>query len=141
MVPAALVKGVTYLYLQGSGHGAFTHQQAPLPDLASTDAIKGTAHLSRLGTVKVSGSLTGTGFIRQGHATGTLTLSNARGSVTLTLIGPSEGGFLAPGSGTYTFAVKSGTGAFAHAIGTGKVDITLGANMFRMNFQGDPNRF
>ena len=33
MVPAALVKGTTYLYLQGSGQGAFTHQQAPLPDL------------------------------------------------------------------------------------------------------------
>jgi hypothetical protein len=141
VVPAALVKGVTYLYLQGSGEGTFKHHQVLPADIASTDVFKGTAHLGRLGTVKVSGSLTGTGFIAQGHATGTLTLSNSRGSVTLTLTGPSQGGFLAPGSGTYTFAVKSGTGAFAHAIGTGKVDISLGSNMFRMSFQGDPNRF
>jgi hypothetical protein len=140
-IPTALVKGGTYLYLQGSGQGTFTHHQAPVADLPSTDAIKGMAHFSRFGTFKVSGSLIGTGFITQGNATGTLTLSNARGSVTLALLGPPQGGFHAPGSGTYTFAVKSGTGAFSHAIGTGKVDIALGSNTFKMKFHGDPNRF
>ena len=44
-VPAALVKGVTYLYLQGSGQGTFTHHQAPNPDLPSADAIKGIGPL------------------------------------------------------------------------------------------------
>ena len=140
-VPAALVKGGTYLYLQGSGQGTFKHHQFLPADIPSTDALKGTAHFSRLGTVKMSGSLTGTGFITQGNATGTVTLSNARGSVTLALTGLSQGGFLAPGSGTYTFAVKSGTGSFAHAIGTGKVDIALGSNTFNMSFHSDPNRF
>jgi murein DD-endopeptidase MepM/ murein hydrolase activator NlpD len=141
MVPTALVKGVTYLYLQGAGQGTFKHHQFLPADIPSTDVFKGTARFSPLGAVKVSASLTGTGFITQGHATGTLTFSNARGSVTLALTGPSEGGFLAPGSGTYIFAVKSGTGAFAHAIGTGKVVIALGSNSFNMSFQGDPNRF
>ena len=140
-IPTALVKGGTYLYLQGSAQGTFTHHQAPVADLPSTDAIKGPAHFRRLGTFKVSGSLIGTGFIAQGNATGTVTLSNARGSVTLALLGPPQGGFLAPGSGTYTFAVKSGTGAFAHAIGTGQIDIALGSNIFEMSFQSAPNRF
>lgn len=140
-VPAALVKGVTYLYLQGSGRGTFTQHQAPLPDLPASDTIKGMAHFSRLGTVKVSGSLVGTGFIAQGNGAGTLTLSNVRGSVTLALFGPPQGGFTSPGSGPYTFIVKSGTGAFAHTVGTGNVDIALGSNSFRMSFHGEPNSF
>ncbi len=140
-LPAALVKGGTYLNLQGSGQGTFKQHGFLPADIPTTDVFKGTAHFSRLGTVKVSGSLIGTGFITQGRATGTINLSNARGSVTLALTGPSEGGFLAPGSGTYTFAVKSGTGAFAHAIGTGQVDIALGSNIFKMSFQSAPNRY
>ena len=61
-VPAALVKGFTYLYLQGSGRGTFTHHEYLPADIPSTDVFKGSAHFSRLGTLKVSGSLTGTGF-------------------------------------------------------------------------------
>jgi hypothetical protein len=141
MVPAALVKGVTYLYLKGSGQGTFIHYPGLPADFPSTDVLNGTAHLKHLGTVKVSGSLTGTGFIRQGNATGTLTLSNAHSSVTLTLTGPSLGGFNAPVSGIYTFAVRSGTGAFARAIGTGHVDITLSSSLLKMSFHGQPNRF
>jgi hypothetical protein len=140
-VPAALVRGGKYLHLNGSGQGTFSHPGHPLPDVGVTDAFKGTAQLGRLGAVKVSGSLTGTGFITQGQATGTLTLVNARGSVTVALTGPPEGGFHAPESGTYTFAIRSGTGAFARASGTGKVDLELGSGTFKMTFRGDPNRF
>jgi hypothetical protein len=140
-VPAALVKGVTYLYLNGSGQGTFSQPPLPFPDVGVTDAFKGRAQLGRLGAVRVSGSITGTGFIAQGQATGTLTLVNARGRVTVALTGPPEGGFHSPESGTYTFAVQSGTGAYARATGTGKVDLELGPGTFKMTFRGDPNRF
>jgi hypothetical protein len=139
--PTALVRGAVYLYLNGSGHGTVVQPGHSLPDDGVTDVFKGTAHLGRLGAFKISGRLTGTGFILQGNATGTLTLKNARGSVSLALTGPPEGGFQAPGSGTYTFAVSSGTGAYARALGTGKVDLQLGSGTFKMTFHGDPNRF
>jgi hypothetical protein len=87
------------------------------------------------------GSLAGTGFIAEGHATGTLTLTNARGSVTLALTGPSQDGFSPPGSGAYTFAVRGGTGSYARTVGTGEVDLALGAGTFKMTFRGGPNRF
>jgi hypothetical protein len=140
-VPAALVRGGKYLYLHGSGQGTFSQAGPPIPDLGVTDALKGTAHLGRLGRFKVSGSLAGTGFIFLGQATGTLTLVNARGSVTVALAGPPQGGFQSPQSGTYTFAIRSGTGAYARASGTGKVDLELGSGTFKMTFRGDPNRF
>jgi hypothetical protein len=140
LAPMALVKGGVYLYLNGSGQGT-VHPRHSIPDIGVTDVFKGTAHLGQLGAFKVSGQLTGTGFILQGNATGTLTLKNARGSVSLALTGPPEGGFQAPGSGTYTFAVSSGTGAYAKALGTGKVDLELGSGTFKMTFHGDPNRF
>jgi hypothetical protein len=124
----------------GSGRGTFS-QHRQLLDGGVADVFNGRARLSRLGIVKVTGSLSGTGFILQGHATGSLTLGNARGSVTLTLAGPPEGGFQAPASGTYTFAVKSGTGAYARTAGTGRVDLVLGSDTFKITFHGDPNRF
>jgi hypothetical protein len=141
LVPAALVKGKTYLFLNGSGQGTFSQSPSRPADLGVTDVFKGGAVVNQMGTVRLAGSLTGTGFIAQGQATGALTLANGRGSVTLTLSGPPQGGFQPPKSGTYTFAIASGTGAFAGAVGTGKVDLMLGGGTFTMNFRGDPNRF
>jgi hypothetical protein len=106
-----------------------------------TDVFEGRGHLGRLGAVKLTGTLSGTGFILQGHAAGSLTLRNPRGSVTLALSGPPEGGFRAPTSGTYTFAIQSGTGAYARTVGTGRVNLVLGSGTFTMTFHGDPNRF
>jgi hypothetical protein len=140
-VPAALVKGVTYLFLNGSGQGSFSQPQAPIPDVGVTDVFKGKAFLKQLGAVTLTGSLTGTGFIAQGHATGTFILKNARGSITLAVTGPTEGGFHAPESATYAFAVTSGSGAYARTVGTGRVDLVLGSGTFTAAFHGDPNRF
>ena len=141
VVPAALVKGKTYLSLNGSGQGTFSQSQFLPADIGVTDTFKGRALLNQVGAVKLTGSLTGTGFITQGHAGGSLLLENVRGSVTLTLSGPPQGAFQPPKSGTYTFAITTGTGAFAGVVGTGKVDLVLGAGTFTMAFRGDPNRF
>jgi hypothetical protein len=138
--PAALVQGAQYLFLNGQIHGT-TRDVPTNPDTGATVALEGSGRLSALGQVHLSGTLHGTGFIQQGQPGGTIRLSNARGSVTLSLVGPTQGGFTAPPSGPYRFAVQGGTGAYAHAVGTGTVDVTLGARSFTLAFHGDPNHF
>jgi hypothetical protein len=141
VVPTALVRGVEYLFLNGSAHGTVQHKHGN-PDTGAIVELHGSGRLTPLGKLShLSGTLVGTGFIQEGHAGGTILLSNARGSVTLSLVGPLQGGFTAPSSGTYHFTVAKGTGAYAHDVGTGTVDLTLGAQSFTMTFHGEPNRF
>jgi hypothetical protein len=59
-----------------------------------------------------------TGFIRSGRSTGTLTLTNSQGSVTLALTGPPQRGN-SPLPGRYQFAITGGTGAFKSLSGGG----------------------
>jgi hypothetical protein len=141
IVPAALVKGVTYLFINGTASGTFQHPKHHIPDTGTTDLLKGTGDLGVVGKVTLSGSLTGTGFISQGHSTGTLKITNAKGSFSMQLTGPQEGPFSGPASGTYTFTIKGLSGAYKKVIGTGRVDITLASGTFSMAFHGDPNRF
>jgi hypothetical protein len=61
-------------------------------------------------------------FIATGHAGGTLTLSGARGSLTLQLEGPTQPGFSAPPS-TFAYTILGGTGAFAASHGSGQVTV------------------
>jgi hypothetical protein len=137
---SALVQGTQYLFLNGEAHGT-TRTVRTNPDAGTTVALDGSGRVSPLGQVHVSGTLHGTGFIQQGQAGGTVRLSNARGSVTLSLEGPTQGGFTPPPSGTYRFTVESGTGAYAHALGTGTVDVTFRGRSFTLAFHGDPNHF
>jgi hypothetical protein len=137
---ASLVRGASYLFINGTAHGT-AHATPGMPDTGAVVALHGTGMLTPLGNVRVSGNLVGTGFIQQGNATGSIVLTNARGSVTLHLDGPSQPGFTPPGSGTYQFSIQRGTGAYAHTIGTGTVDLTLSATSFTMTFHGAPNRF
>src|SRR5258708_5725381 len=83
IVPAALVKGVTYLFINGTASGTFQHPKHQIPDVGTTDLLKGTGDLGPLGKVTLSGPLTGTGFIGQGHTTGSLKITNAKGSFTV----------------------------------------------------------
>jgi hypothetical protein len=136
---ASLVRGVSYLYLQGSAHGS-TSTVVGNPDVGTTLKLQGKGQVHGLGSVKVSGSLHGTGFIAGSQGiTGDLQLSNGKGSVTLHLQGPPVKGFTPPGSGTYSFTIKGGTGAYKHDIGNGSVDLVLGAKSFTLSFHGKPN--
>jgi hypothetical protein len=139
-VPAALVRETQYLFLQGPVAGSVQNKPSR-PDVGATDVLRGSGLVTPLGRVRVDGVLHGTGFIREGHAGGLLRLSNARGSVTLRLVGPAQAGFTAPQSGAYRFVVTGSTGAFAHALGTGSVTLTLGPKVFALAFHGDPNHF
>lgn len=139
-VPAALVRGTSYLFLNGTAHGKFMREPG-IPDVGSSFVLYGNGRLTPLGASRVGGTFHGTGFVAHGQSTAQLTLSDARGSVTLSLEGPAQGGFADPTSGTYNFSVVKGTHAFAHTIGTGTVDVTFDATGFHMSFHGDPNRF
>jgi hypothetical protein len=140
VVPAAVVRGAEYLFLNGQAHGT-TRNVPTNPDAGATLALEGSGRISPLGQVRLSGALHGTGFIRQGHAGGTVQLTNARGSATLSLVGPTQAGFTPPRPGTYSFTVEGGTGAYAHALGTGTVDLALHGRSFTLAFRGDPNHF
>lgn len=140
--PAALINGVGYLFLNGTLHGkASTPTAPPIPDIGSSLSIQGQGKLSPLGSVRFSGTLHGTGFVATGEATGSLTLTNKRGSVTLSLEGPPQPGFTPPGSGTYQFHVTGGTKAYKKDIGSGTVDITLANGKITLTFHGSPNRY
>ena len=67
-----------------------------------------------------SGNLHRTGMIAQGHATGVLTLTNTKGSITLKLEGPPQPGF-APLPTQFHYTVTGGTGAYQGATGDGQV--------------------
>jgi hypothetical protein len=104
--------------LHGNGVAVYTSSMQ-IPDTGTSYNLRGVGSFGAVGVATITGELHSVGFIMQGHATGTLTLTNARGSVTLELTGPTQPGF-APLPQQFTYQVVSGTGAFAnlHASGT-----------------------
>jgi hypothetical protein len=136
----ALVRGTSYLDLQGSAQGA-ANRVVGSPDVGTAVMVHGSGQFPGQGKMEVSGYFHGTGFIATGSLNGTLKLSNAKGSVTLQLQGPATPGFTAPTSGTYQFSIQKGTGALAHDFGSGSVDVVLGPRSFSLNFHGKPNTY
>jgi hypothetical protein len=138
VVPASLVRGFSYLYVNGAAHG--TVGVVPtIPDAGTGVKLHGSAKLSGIGKASLSGTLSGTGFIMQGNASGTITLTNHQGSVILRLTGPSQRGFSAAPSGPYGFYVAGGTGHYAHTVGHGTVDVSYNSHTFSLSFHGGPN--
>jgi hypothetical protein len=121
------------LALQGTITG--TWARAPgIPDVGGQQGLAGTGTLKTLGTVAAMGTIHTPGFIRAGHATGTLTLTNARGTVTLQLTGPEQPGF-SPPPNSFTYQIVSGSGAYAGATGHGTVTLAeTAAGTFSMTF-------
>ena len=115
------------LDLNGTLSGKFSTMpslQSAIPTLVT--ALKGSGLISALGTVDLSGSITSP--ISQAPTKlgtqGTITLSNAKGSVTLRL-SVLVGQVASPLSIRFEFSIEKGTGAFAGAVGTGSADLTL----------------
>lgn len=95
----------------------------------------GSGRLDFLGSVQLTGSLHGTGDIARGQANGEITLTNARGSVTLELVG-SEQGMFAPLPQEFHFSVVSATGAYQGLQMTGSVDLAQHPDgSFKMTFE------
>ena len=133
-------QGPAYLDIQGSGHGSVLSTRHN-PDTGTAEVLLGSATVKGEGPVLITGTVQGTGNIARGQAGGSITISDARGDLTLKLTGPTTAGSTAPKSGTYQFTVESGTGGFARTFGNGTVALTLGAKSFRLAFHGAPNRY
>jgi hypothetical protein len=74
--------------------------------------------------VTVRGEVDAVGFVLHGHAGGTLTLANAKGSVTLRLTGPEQNGFATLPS-WFTFDVTGSTGSYRHLNGHGALQLVI----------------
>jgi hypothetical protein len=94
------------------------------PDAGHSYQLTGRGTFGRLGSVAVKGAVNGVAFIQSGHATGTLTLSNANGSVTLSLVGPEQPGFSRLPE-QFNYQVASATGAYAHLHASGTLHLQL----------------
>jgi hypothetical protein len=110
-----------------------------VPDVGQLQRLSGGGVVSPLGTVTAHATLTMPGFILVGQATGTVTLSNANGSVTIQLTGPAQPGFSAPPA-AFSYKITGGTGAYAGESGQGTASFqettsgTGGAGTFTLTF-------
>jgi hypothetical protein len=91
-------------------------------DAGLSQALQGQGKVAPLGMVTISGSIQLPGSIANGRPTGTVTLTNARGSVTLQLIGPVQAELTATPS-KFTYTVISGTGTYQGAKGSGHASL------------------
>jgi hypothetical protein len=114
---------VSHDVLAGHGIGTFAGQEV-IPDVGQTFHLQGTADLATVGHVTVSGQVGSVGFIMMGHSIGMLTLSNTKGSVTISLMGPAQPGFSALPH-HFAYRVISGTGAYAHFTAHGTLYLAL----------------
>jgi hypothetical protein len=105
------------LNLRGTVDGT-TNIAVSNPDAGSTQEFKGSGNVVPLGAVNATGSLQLPGNIAKGRATGTMTLTNTHGSITIKLVGPLETGFSAAPS-TLAYTVTGGTGSYRGAKGSG----------------------
>ncbi len=120
---AAVMVARPMLVLGGSVHGHYD-ESSVVPDAGKTVTFSGVGRVSGLGQIQFTGHFGTPGFIASGHATGTLVLSNARGTVTLTLAGPTQPGFSAPPA-TFAYTIVVGTGAYAARHGHGTLTMGL----------------
>jgi hypothetical protein len=89
--------------------------------------LKGQGRFLGLDATNISGNVHSVGFIVHGHAGGEITLSNARGSLTLDLTGLDQSAF-SPMPTQFDFSVAGGTGAYARMHGQGTLSLLLAAD-------------
>jgi hypothetical protein len=106
-----------FVALNGLLHGTYQNHDG-LPDVGNTIDLMGSGHVATLGRTDVTGHLRTLGNIALGHATGTLFLSDPRGTVTLSLKGPDQKG-PAGLPDHFRFTATGGTGAFKNIDDTG----------------------
>lgn len=94
-----------------------------VPDLGRKIALSGSGHLRSLGMVQVKGTIGTAGFIQSGKSTGALTITNSKGTIELSLTGPTQPGFSSLPT-SYSFVITGGTGAYKSISGHGTLAAT-----------------
>jgi hypothetical protein len=98
------------------------------PDLGTTYTFRGIpAQVSPFGGVTLTGTIKSPGNVANGRAKGTLTLADAKGSVTFAVTGPRP----TRGAATttaFTYQITKSTGRFQGDVGSGNLVITLEPN-------------
>ena len=117
--------------LSGTVSGTYTIPSETPPDSADEgkeySLQHGSGTLTGVGAVTATGTLQSLGNIVSGHAGGTVTLTGAKGTITLKLTGPVQKGF-DPLPTHFTYTVTRTTGGYGQLKGQhGTADLTLGA--------------
>jgi hypothetical protein len=95
-----------------------------IPDTGRTFLPTGSGFLAGLGRASVAGNLQTTGFIARGRATGTRTLTLAKGTITLQLTGTAVQGGFAGLPIHFNFTITSGTGRYRNVTDHGIATLT-----------------
>ena len=111
-----------HIALNGTVSGSWTLNPG-IPDVGSSQTLTGSGTVKPLGLVSANGTLHLTGFVAVGRATGTLTLANTLGSVTLQLTGTSQHGFSGPPR-QLTFKIIAASGQYAGDFDFGTATLT-----------------
>ena len=95
-----------------AGHGTGTYvSHSLMVDAGASYQLTGHGNFGQLGNASVKGSIQGMGMIANGRAGGTLTFTNAHGSVTIELQGALQQGF-SPIPIWFSFHVVQATGSY-----------------------------
>lgn len=116
--------GAEGVALRGAVDGTFSSSDG-IPDAGAMQTLQGAGAVAPLGTVRVRGELSLPGFILHGRSTGSFTLTNSAGSVTIHVTGEAHGGRgTLPHTTVGRFTIIGGSGAYAAAAGSGRAVLT-----------------
>ena len=99
-------------HLLGAGRGVFTRQFVN-PETGLSFHLQGAGTFNYLGRATITGDLQSGGLNLLNHARGTVTLTNARGSLTLGVAAPMKSSF-GPLPRMFTYHIVSGTGLYTN---------------------------
>jgi hypothetical protein len=103
----------------GQGRYTLTTNRA---NNVKTYTLQGSANFGSAGYFGIGGTIQTVGNVASGQATGRITLSDPRGTLILSVTGPTQ----TRNAGlptTFTYKVVSGTGYFAHYVGQGTLQL------------------
>jgi hypothetical protein len=115
VLPAPIIK---VIHLDGTLRGDYHRRDSTL-DKGSIYDLNGSGDVSGVGHAFITGKVHSIGLIAQGHARGTLYLSGANGTITLSLVGPEQDNGPKGLPDFFKYTVTGGTGKYSNVADTG----------------------